>query len=137
MLEDREKILKNWIVCEEALAQKSPTMEAEYALDERTPLTFYDCLVPLLKEQRRFKIMPDTTMTIQDFKSQLKTLQLQRELEQQRIPRLIEENGKLSAQVKQLLAELEIVHWYKDALDDGIDSREILQEYSELKKRYK
>ena len=53
------------------------------------------------------------------------------------MPRLIEENGKLNAQVKQLLAELEIVNWYKDAVDDGIDSREILQEYSELKKRYK
>ena len=28
------------------LAHRSPTLEAEYALDERTPLVLYDSLVP-------------------------------------------------------------------------------------------
>ena len=41
---------------EVALAQKTPVMEAEYAMDDRTPLNFYDCLVPKLREHRRFRI---------------------------------------------------------------------------------
>ena len=33
---------------EKLLAMKSPTLEAEYAIDERTYLSLYDCLIPLL-----------------------------------------------------------------------------------------
>ena len=69
VLREREKLLQNWIYCEEALASRSPTFEAEFALDEKTALSMYDCLVPVLQEHRRFKIMPDTSMSIEDFKS--------------------------------------------------------------------
>ena len=31
--------------------------EAEYALDDWTPLRLYDCLRPMLKEQRRFQFV--------------------------------------------------------------------------------
>jgi len=48
-MEEREYFLTNWKLTELALAQKSPALEAEFALDERTPLGLYDCLVPALK----------------------------------------------------------------------------------------
>ena len=31
---------------ENAIAQKSPVNEAEYAFDDRTPLSLYDCMIP-------------------------------------------------------------------------------------------
>ena len=46
------KIVKD---LEVALALKSPVMEAENAIDDRTALSLYDCLIPKLKEQRRFR----------------------------------------------------------------------------------
>lgn len=41
---------------ERLVALKTPVMEAEYAIDERSALSLYDCLVPALKEHRRFKV---------------------------------------------------------------------------------
>ena len=136
VLREREKLLQNWIFCEEALAHRSPTFEAEFALDEKTALSMYDCLVPVLREHRRFKIMPDTSMTVEDFKSQLKVIQLRREEDSERVPRLIEENANLTAQNKQLLDELEIVNWYREVIDGGVNSREVLSDYVDLKKKY-
>ena len=50
-------------------AQRTPVMEAEHALDEQTPLKLYDCLVPMLKEHRRFKINLSDKFSIADFKT--------------------------------------------------------------------
>ena len=55
---------------EQCFALKTPIMEAEYALDERSPLSLYDCLVPTLKEHRRFKINLNDKFNIPDFKTQ-------------------------------------------------------------------
>ena len=41
---------------EKAFALKTPIMEAEHAIDERTALSLYDCLIPKLKEHRKFRI---------------------------------------------------------------------------------
>lgn len=49
---------------------KTPVMEAEHAMDDRTPLALYDCLVPKIKEHRRFRITKDSEFSIADFKSQ-------------------------------------------------------------------
>ena len=51
-----------WAVIEKLetkLAQKTPVLEAEYAIDDQTSLSLYDCLVPKLKEHRRFRIQKD------------------------------------------------------------------------------
>ena len=80
--------------------------------------------------------MPDTSMTVEDFKSQLKVIQLRREEDSERVPRLIEENANLTAQNKQLLDELEIVNWYREVIDGGVNSREVLSDYVDLKKKY-
>ena len=53
-----------------ALAQKYPVMEAEHAFDDTNPLSTFDCLIPKLKEHRRFKLLTDDTTTIADFATQ-------------------------------------------------------------------
>ena len=53
-------------------------------------------------------------------------IKLRRDQDLSRVPRLIEENATLTAQNKQLLEELEIVIWWRDVMEDGHDSREIL-----------
>ena len=130
-------ILDSWILVELSLAQKSPTMEAEFALDEKTALSLYDCLVPVLKEQRRFKIMPDTSLSISDFRTQLKVSQLQRELEQKSLPRMKKENERLKEHLEQLKNEVNIINWYLDIYEDGGDTKEVIEQYAILKNEHK
>ena len=54
---------------EKAYVLKTPVMEAEHALDERTALSLYDCLIPKLREHRRFHIKVDEKFSIADFKA--------------------------------------------------------------------
>ena len=52
-------------------------MEAEYALDDRSPLELFNCLVPKLYEHRRFSLKKDEKFSIADFKSQQAVFKLQ------------------------------------------------------------
>ena len=54
---------------EMALAQKTPVMQAEYAIDDTNPLSAFECLIPKLKEHRRFKFKKDDAFSIADFKA--------------------------------------------------------------------
>jgi len=100
---EKNNVLENRVAfLETCYAMKTPVMEAEFALDERSPLSLYDCLVPVLKEHRRFKINLRDKFNINDFKSQQKVKQLEWDLQKSRMPGLIEENEMLSAKVKQL-----------------------------------
>ena len=63
-----------------AMAAKTPVMQAEHAIDNRTPLNLYDCLVPKIKEHRRFRIQKDKIFSIQDFKEKLKLEQLKHDI---------------------------------------------------------
>lgn len=56
ILKERDYFLDRIQTLEYSLAIKSPVLEAEYAIDERTSLSLYDCLVPKIKEHRRFRI---------------------------------------------------------------------------------
>ena len=41
------------------IAMKMPALEAEFAHDEKSPLSLYDCLVPHLREHRKLIIWPE------------------------------------------------------------------------------
>ena len=69
MLKKFEGMQETIKMLEIALAQKTPVMEAENAIDDRNPLSAFDCLVPKLKEHRRFKITKDDAFSIADFKA--------------------------------------------------------------------
>lgn len=78
---ERDQLLENWKITEILLAQKTPVFEAEYALDERTPLSLYDCLVPKLKQQRRLVVQETAKFSIEDFRAKQNALRLEWELE--------------------------------------------------------
>ena len=44
-------------------------MEAEHAIDDTNALSHFECLIPKLKEHRRFKLLKEDTFSIADFKS--------------------------------------------------------------------
>lgn len=66
---------------EQRLAIKSPILEAEYAIDDATALSLYDCLVPKIKEHRRFRINRDSIFSIADMKAVQRVRELDYELE--------------------------------------------------------
>ena len=137
ILTENAKLKKEIAFLELAYVQKTPVMEAEYALDQRTALSLYDCLTPMLKEHRRFKIIIEDKFSVNDFKTQQKLRQLERELEKRSMPRLLEENAKLNARVKQQENELEVVNWYIEILEEGVNTKQLVQEYTKLKKDHR
>ena len=98
-------------------------MEAEYALDDRSPLDLFNCLVPKLYEHRRFSLKKDEKFSIADFKSQQAVFKLQLQIQKDRLPQLEKENGMLLAKVEQLENELQIVQWYLEVLEQGLDTK--------------
>ena len=62
-------VLQHAHALEGVLSLKTPVLEAENALDDRAPLSLYDCLLPKLKEHRRFKLMKDSKFSIADFEA--------------------------------------------------------------------
>ena len=75
-------------------------MEAEYAYDDQTALSLYDCLIPKLKENVRLIRPKDYTETVEDYVYRSKILHYELELSKKRVPRLLEEIGKQSAIIK-------------------------------------
>lgn len=53
---------KKVLLLENAVSQKSPVNEAEYAFDDNTPFSLYDCVIPKLKEHRALKFDPRTEL---------------------------------------------------------------------------
>ena len=136
LVKERDFIYEKWLACEQALAMKTPVREAEYALDERTPLHLYDCLLPLIKENRKFSIELGAALSIDDFKAQQQVKQLEYELSKKRVPKLVEENGTMRAKIAQLEKEMSIINWYMETMESGVDTKEIVQEYAVLKRQF-
>ena len=44
---------------EHAYAMTTPALEAEFAHDDRSALSLYDCLIPRLREYRMLKVRPE------------------------------------------------------------------------------
>ena len=74
LIDERDFIHKKWIACELDLAMKAPVREAEYGLDEKSPLKLYDCLLPLIKEFRRKSLNIGAKVTIADYQAQREVL---------------------------------------------------------------
>ena len=109
ILKEREFHLEQVAMLETALASKSPMLEAENAIDESTALKMYDCLVPHIKEHRRFKILPDSLFSISDFNAMYKVKKLEATIQKEETPKIKEENAKLKVQVIHLENELSVV----------------------------
>ena len=79
-MNQRDDILKRWQYSEEALALKSPVMEAEYAYDDKTTLSLYDCTVPKIKEHRRLILPQDYKETILDYRAKTDSIRIEQDL---------------------------------------------------------
>ena len=137
MMAERDTILKNWQIAEILLAQKSPVFEAEYAIEPRTPLRLYDCLVPTLKEHRRFTLKKFEKFSVEDMVAKKTAQQLDWQLAQMRQPALIKENDMLKGRVATLENECSVVKWYLEAMEGGLDTHLVVKEYTLLKKDHK
>ena len=96
---------------EQMVALKTPVSEAEHAIDERTALSLYDCLIPKLKEYRKFRIQVEDKdkLKIDDFKAQLMVRHLDFEIVKRKMPELISENREMKFKLIQQDKEFEIV----------------------------
>ena len=128
---------KYWTLTESALALKGPVMEAEFAIDERTPLSLYDGLLPQLIENRRFAIKKDEQFSIRDFTAQQQVLTMQWKVSQSRVPGLENENYKLKGQLRASQHELSSIKFWIDLMEDGVDTKQLVKEYSIIKQQYK
>ena len=79
MLKERDFLHKQWSFFEKAFMLKSPVMEAEYAHDERTPLSLYDCLIPTLREHRMLHLRPRSNQfqIEEDFRARIEVIKLE------------------------------------------------------------
>lgn len=93
LIRERETMYACWLYSERALALKTPVREAEFALDDQSALRMYDCLLPLLKEHRRLRVVPDSEPSTTDYLARMKVLELECQLRSKNQPQLIKENG--------------------------------------------
>lgn len=52
LIAERDVLLEQWAIFEKAYMLKTPVLEVEFAHDDRSPLSLYDCLIPKLREHR-------------------------------------------------------------------------------------
>ena len=50
---------------------------------------------------------------------------------------MLKENLEMKSKIRQLESETEIVAWYLKVMEEGVDTKEIVKEYSILKKKHK
>ena len=74
---------------------KTPVMEAEHAIDDCTAMSLYDCLIPKLREQRRFRIKKDDKFSIADFKAIVTIRKLDHDIKMAETSKLTEENTEM------------------------------------------
>ena len=118
---------------ENRLSSKTPVLEAENAVDDRTALSMYDCLIPRLKEHRRFKIFKDSIMTTADFQAIQAVREIERELKIAQLPSVKAELQIEKKKTTQLKEEFDVIQWYITLFEDGKDSKEVIEEYYELR----
>lgn len=114
LINERNMLRDRWMTYEHTCAMKSPVMEAEYAHDDTTALSMYDCLIPKLREWRKFRIRPEIKyreMLVPDMKAHQRVLELQFELQEKLLPGLQADNKELKEKVEELEHEAVMVKW--------------------------
>ena len=104
-------------------------MEAEYAYDETSALSLYDCLVPKIKSRRRIICKQDYKMTVQDIVEKQKANQMEWDLfiKKNDFQKLKDENEMLKYKNKQMETKQKILDLYKELMENGIDTEELLR----------
>ena len=102
LIAERDILLEQWAIFEKAYMLKSPVLEVEFAHDDRSPLSLYDCLIPKLREHRQLKIRPELYLTenlICDMQAKKIILEIEHDLEKKRFPVMKAEVQELETRV--------------------------------------
>ena len=108
----------------------STALEAEYGLETKSPLQLYDCLIPQIPESSEKRQMTFAQKIVQerfkkaesDYKAECKVRLLEADV------RILEE------QTKQQIKEMELINWYTQVMEQGIDAKAAMKNYLECKK---
>ena len=101
---------------------RAPVREAEYAIDDWTPLRNFDCMIPQIKETRLFRIKPMSEFSMEDFKAQQKIKQLEWDLSKKAMPLLKAENVKQLAIIERQKEDLKLLDFWKELMESGVDT---------------
>ena len=137
VFEERKMLYDKWFQCEQAYAQKTPVMEAEFALDSTSKLQFYDILLPRLREHRLYDLQKASTMQIEDYRAQAEARRLEIDILNHQTPALKKENHELKLKLESAQENSKTVDWYLRVMEEGIDTKEIVQKYFTLKDEFK
>ena len=132
-----QKMMNDVAYLEQMVALKTPCMQAEHVIGDASALSLYDCLVPKLREHRRFKVLKDQPFSIDDFKAQLKVRQLEAEIQQSQLPDKINECELLKEKIAQMENEEDLVKWYINVMENGVNAKNVIYQYSKQLKKLK
>lgn len=135
-LQEAKKMQEHVAYLETMVALKSPCMQAEHVIDDATALSLYDSLIPKLREHRKFRLFSETPFSVEDFKSQLRVRELEHDNNKQKLYDKLVECEMLKQKVEQVESESSIVKWYIRFMEDGIDSKQILEQYERVRTEY-
>ena len=112
------------------MAIEKPVEEAQYALDKKSALKLYDCLVPEIAAYRPLKLkdMSIDTRTV-NYQAKLELAYLDKKSASWKLPLLVKENSHLVEQNKRLNEDLEIVRWYIAIMEQGRNSKTLLKDF--------
>ena len=113
------------------LALQSPVLEAEYHINHDEVLYPYDSYLPQLKEHLRTKTVSLNSKHVQKLAEAEK--QKEDEIKAEYLS-LKSENLLLKEKIQQQEKEFEIVHWYQKVMEEGIDTKQMLNYYINSKK---
>ena len=121
-------------------------MEAEYGYDvydETSALSFYDCLVPKIKSQRRLIRKKDYKDTIIDRREMAKEIaeaeKAYNDLYSKNIDlrQMKEENDKLRHENENMKLIDDLIRFYTKNMEKGLNAEDLLRQNNELKKKFK
>ena len=114
---------------ETVLALKTPIYEAQYGLDKSNPLKLYDCLVPQMEEHVKRKEMTYVEQMRYDQQKQ----RANEVKERTEIDMLKAENRILEAKCNIYIKEMEIVRWYINVMEGGVDASHAMKNYAKVR----
>ena len=122
-------------------ALKLPVYEASHAINEKSPLILYECLIPKIALHTRqmgvycmkCRVKAQESY-LQNFPLNIDRLRYQNELYESRVPQLEEENKKLKEIVEKQENDLDTVQWFIKVFEEGLDTKQLAKSYAKLKK---
>ena len=96
----------------------------------------YNPLIAGAKEHRRIIIPKASQISIEDVNAKSEALRYQHGIDSMNVKKVRKENEKLRFEHRMKEYKLEILNWYLEVMEEGIDTKEVTHKYLELKKKH-